>query len=535
MSSSKTIKIFKRFGLKFALVYNIKKKLRKLQKALYKYFAKPYSYFVMFFYCTFALKNPHKAYKICKRFHYELSHTQSLAFITKHYDEIISWTQSQEFKEKYLNINHPYPPLLNPERLNAALENKESQKDKQLQSMQSPQLYANLSYESISAEIAWDLNLPLPREYKSIWLYNSCSGGEAIQTFFEMCNVELCTICWRFKDYKSAYLYLYKSYLQGKYIIFSFNNWQDNAQRFAALLDKKVPIFCIARDPISRLKTIINHLDNPSWDIDSSFKNFTLKSEIYFPTMYYRGAFKLKPDISIIGKDMNFSFPPNELGSITTRLNWLKNATSEVIFLSIDEISGKMAFDTFINLSQKLQFDMPLKMKVFEGKVNRYEGLLMLPCILNANTKDIDKNTQEVEIKIIISTHQLTPNTNKNLCNIAPLIDIKMPQDNMICYTNARDYKTLSENELLLANIKIYLQKYMKALEHYIANIKANLVNEKDILQYLKENQDIMLTLKQTLQSDINHIEQMRPDIIESWKYFKEFKRMCDELDKDLF
>ncbi|MDE7235071.1 MAG: DUF2972 domain-containing protein, partial [Helicobacter japonicus] len=272
------------------------------------------------------------------------------------------------------------------------------------------------------------------------------------------------------------------------------------------------------------IKTVVNHLDNPSWNIES-FKNFTLKSKIIFPTMYYRGVFRTKPDVSIIGENISFAFPPNELGSIVTRLEWLKNATSKVIFISIDEISGKNTFDTFLKLSQDLAFTLPSNnSKVFEGRVNRYEGLIMLPCILNANTKDIDEKAEEAKVKIIISTHQLTPNTNKNLYNITPLIGIKMPQDNMILYTN--DFKTLSENTLLLRSVKVYLQKYMQELERYMADIKANLVSEKDILQYLENNPNVMLDLKQTLQADMNLIKQMRPDIVETWKHYQEFERM---------
>lgn len=514
---SKTIRIYKRAGLKISIAHNIRKHIKKTKNKFIGILdIKIFKISIMF---CFFLKIPSKfkIYKILRKYDIIITNPKSLNFVVTYYEQILQWLNSKEFKEQYINTNHPYPPLLNPRRLKDL-----KYRTKENQESQNIQPYTNLSYQTISAELAWDLNLPLPRGYKSIWLYNSCSGGEAIQTFFEICNVEFCTIVWRFKDYKNAFLYLYRSYLQGKYIIFSLNNWQNGAKKFASLLDKKVPIFCIARDPISRIKTIVNHLDSPSWNIES--KNFTLKSKITFPTMYYRGAFRTRPDINIIGENINFAFPPNELGSITTRLEWLKNATSKVVFISIDEISGKNTFDTFLKLSQDLVFNAPSNSKAFEGRVNRYEGLIMLPCILNANTKDIDEKAEEAKVEIIISTHQLTPNANKNLYNIVPLIGIKMPQDNMILYT--KDYKTLSKNTLLLKSVKAYLQKYMQKLERYMADIKANLVSEKDILQYLKNNPNVMFDLKQTLQADMNLIKQMRPDIVESWKHYQEFERM---------
>ncbi len=37
-------------------------------------------------------------------------------------NEILQWLNSKEFKEQYIKTNHPYPPLLNPDRLNAKRE-----------------------------------------------------------------------------------------------------------------------------------------------------------------------------------------------------------------------------------------------------------------------------------------------------------------------------------------------------------------------------------------------------------------------------
>ncbi|MCX2716640.1 DUF2972 domain-containing protein [Helicobacter sp. MIT 21-1697] len=498
MRGSKTIRILKRKGIRFALAYRIRKE--KYQTNL-----------LILYSLFFQLNSPHKLhiYKILKRFHILNIYTPTLIFIAKYYEEIISWTESIEFKTKYLDTHHPYPPMLNPKRLN--------------RDSNSP--YPSLSYESISPKIAWDLNLPLPREYDSIWLYNSGSGGEAVQTFFHLCGVEFYTICWRVNEYKSAFLYLYKSYLQGKKVIFSLNNWQEGAEKFASLLDKKVPIFCIARDPISRLKTGVNHLTGESWNVDS-FRHLTLKSKICFPPMYYRGALNTKPDINIITESSHFTLMPNEFGSITTRLNWLKNATSEVIFLPIDEISGKKTFETFVKLSHKLHFNPPTNPQIFEGKINRYEGLLMLPCVLSADTKENNENVLEAEVKVIITTQQLTPNTDKALVDVTLFFNIKMPQDNVILYSSKEDFAILKANALLCSHTKTYLQGYMNALEKYMHNIKAHLISEKDILAYFVENPSIAFAFAKQIQKDMTYIKQHRPDIIESWKYFKEFERL---------
>ncbi|MBT0755582.1 capsular biosynthesis protein, partial [Campylobacter upsaliensis] len=72
----------------------------------------------------------------------------NMAFVLEHFDEVSLWLNSKEFKEKYEDINHPYPPLLNPDKLN-------------------DENYI-LNYEKIPANLAWEMNLPLPRRYEFV-------------------------------------------------------------------------------------------------------------------------------------------------------------------------------------------------------------------------------------------------------------------------------------------------------------------------------------------------------------------------------
>ncbi|TLD79790.1 DUF2972 domain-containing protein, partial [Helicobacter sp. MIT 05-5293] len=390
-----------------------------------------------------------------------------------------------------------------------------------------------LSYENIPAELAWEMNVPLVWGYNGIWLYNSCAGGEATETFFHHCEgIEFYTVCWKFGDYKSAYIDLYQHYLQGKNILFSFNAWQKGAEKFAHLLDKKVPIFSVTRDYISRLKTGVNHISGTE-PITDKFKNLSLNSEIIFPQIHYRGAYKMKPDIDILQTLDNFSLQWGDFGGLRLRLDWLKNATSDIHFIPIDEISGDKAFHTFVNLSKKLHFNVPNNPKAFSGKVNRYEGLLMLPCTLRANTKDIDKNAQEAQIEILITTHQLTPNNDHKLTDMTNFIGIDTPQKNLVLYIKQEEFRILTENKLLFDAVQSYFQRYFHALQSYIENLKNNLFSEQDILNYLKNNPQLALAFKKQIQEDITLIKSHRSDIIESWKYYQEFERICKELEEN--
>ena len=88
---------------------------------------------------------------------------QNLDFTLTHFDEISSWLNSKEFKETYADINHPYPPLLNPAKLN-------------------DENYP-LSYEKIPANLAWEMNLPLPRRYKVVFFMFGASA-QSVWHFF---------------------------------------------------------------------------------------------------------------------------------------------------------------------------------------------------------------------------------------------------------------------------------------------------------------------------------------------------------------
>lgn len=122
-----------------------------------------------------------------------------------------------------------------------------------------------------------------------------------------------------------------------------------------------------------------------------------------------------------------------------------------------------MAFHAFVNLSKKLNFNAPQNPKAFSGKVNRYEGLLILPCILIANTKDIDENAREMKVEILITTYQLTPNIYNKLIDITHIVNVQMQRENLVLYIKQEEFDTLMDNKLLLQGI----QKYFEVLKDY--------------------------------------------------------------------
>ncbi|WP_416872492.1 DUF2972 domain-containing protein, partial [Helicobacter ganmani] len=47
---------------------------------------------------------------------------------------------------------------------------------------------------------------------------------------------------------------------------------------------------------------------------------------------------------------------------------------------------------------------------------------------------------------------------------------------------------------------------------------------------YLKSHKDLCLEAKAVFEKHLTFLASVRPDIIESWKYYQEFLAMCEEM-----
>ena len=168
-------------------------------------------------------------------------------YFIKNFDLIEKWLLSDKFKEKYKKENHPYPSLLDPKKLNDENE--------------------KINYHNISAELAWEMNLPLPENYEFIWLYHSGSGSGAMYKFFSLCEVNANAYAWEsgIKMYKTMYCYMltntYSIAVAPTVVEDIFYNGKYMYRKLLYMITKDVPILWIARDPISVLKTGINHIN----------------------------------------------------------------------------------------------------------------------------------------------------------------------------------------------------------------------------------------------------------------------------------
>ncbi|EFM2941704.1 DUF2972 domain-containing protein, partial [Campylobacter upsaliensis] len=424
----------------------------------------------------------------------------NMAFVLEHFDEVSLWLNSREFKEKYEDINHPYPPLLNPDKLN-------------------DENYI-LNYEKIPANLAWEMNLPLPRRYEFAYTLMHGAGGSSFYWFMKSLKVE-CANSWVGDD-KAYYKENYKALTQLKndffiwIIHYAFFHYKKSLQ----LLSSNFPLLILVRDPISVFKHLINHQSGSSrkknvFDLNDDYA-LLIPDILYTSTSYenekYKGEKSIAPNLENLHLHSGTMVFDNVRKTI---------AHKEVFYIDMQEIMPQNAFKTFTNLAKKFNFTPPNpKEKDFYKIMHNTGGLV---AILDFKVM-LDK-----EISIFVDSAKTRRYLNQNFMNINEEILGLDPENFKLCIEK-RHYDLLLEKNELYEKTKHYLKGLY---EYYLKRVeieKKKLLNEKQILEYFKNNKTLALKFKKAFDIELEHIKTHRPDIVASWKYYKEFEKMCEEL-----
>ncbi|HEC1885149.1 TPA: DUF2972 domain-containing protein, partial [Campylobacter jejuni] len=97
--------------------------------------------------------------------------------------------------------------------------------------------------------------------------------------------------------------------------------------------------------------------------------------------------------------------------------------------------------------------------------------------------------------------------------------DKPLKYENLGIFIKPKEFEHLKQDIKLFGATKKYLNNFIKALEERIELEKTKLFKEEDVLNYLKENKELRIKLKNILDKELIHIKQNRPDIVASWKY----------------
>ncbi|EAI2525685.1 hypothetical protein ELM29_08545, partial [Campylobacter jejuni] len=247
---------------------------------------------------------------------------QNFNYTLNHLEMIQEWLLSSDFKQRFQDVNHPYPSLLDPKKLNDQAE--------------------KINYHNISGELAWKMNLPLPENYKLIWLWAACSGTMAIYTFFNYSDISTINAN-GWEDEKKVYIDNYTYILSKKTHVAIAPRVFENNDKIYYLFTSNVPLLYICRDPISIIRHAINHIGDQNSKIKPMMKQITLNSNFkeLFPEILYWYSNSSKPELSSLIKVLdNYELYFKSY----QRIKILKK---DVLCFELNEISGLNARKTF--------------------------------------------------------------------------------------------------------------------------------------------------------------------------------------------
>ncbi|EJF7416446.1 DUF2972 domain-containing protein, partial [Campylobacter jejuni] len=385
-------------------------------------------------------------------------------FIQK-FNLIEEWLLSNDFNEKYKKENHPYPSLLDPKKLN-------DEKEK-------------INYKNIPAELAWEINLPLPDNYEFVFLSAGVSGHAAMVKFLEDCNCRLFSkYSHRGNNIFGAYCDQYAFLNKKGFNILTFFEYgivdYKLKSKFIGLFNSKKRVLFLVRDPIERLKSRINHIAPNKFAIYDFNLNSNVKEIVNVKKYYSKNGINDFPDINILENLLTFNFFCYKL-----LIDFFRK--SHIFYIDMEEIKPAKAFDTMCVLADKFGFKRPV------DKIN-------FSHIVFDDTIGYFPMRLHVEDMIIIITTLLRAKQmrqSKEYINFTKeFFDKPLKYENLGIFLKPQEFGRLKQDSKLFDVTKRYLNNFIEALEERIDLEKAKLFKEKDVLNYLKENKELRVKLK---------------------------------------
>ncbi|EDP8265006.1 DUF2972 domain-containing protein, partial [Campylobacter jejuni] len=373
-------------------------------------------------------------------------------FIQK-FNLIEEWLLSNDFNEKYKKENHPYPSLLDPKKLN-------DEKEK-------------INYKNIPAELAWEINLPLPDNYEFVFLSAGVSGHAAMVKFLEDCNCRLFSkYSHRGNNIFGAYCDQYAFLNKKGFNILTFFEYgivdYKLKSKFIGLFNSKKRVLFLVRDPIERLKSRINHIAPNKFAIYDFNLNSNVKEIVNVKKYYSKNGINDFPDINILENLLTFNFFCYKL-----LIDFFRK--SHIFYIDMEEIKPAKAFDTMCVLADKFGFKRPV------DKIN-------FSHIVFDDTIGYFPMRLHVEDMIIIITTLLRAKQmrqSKEYINFTKeFFDKPLKYENLGIFLKPQEFGRLKQDSKLFDVTKRYLNNFIEALEERIDLEKAKLFKEKDVLNY---------------------------------------------------
>lgn len=415
----------------------------------------------------------------------------NLKFFIKNIEDIKSWIETEIFKNKFMDINHPYPPLLDPKFID---------------------------YHKTPLEILWNINAPLPQNYAFLWLYSHGCGMLSLRDYFlAKTNLKIIDtylfIANGGGEAKQRYLKILEILLSNPSQMYAialsdtvYKNKEDRDKFFHLFSKDKLAILCQVRDPIELIRHILARKGR--WDKTqlnlTKKQNFTLNDRFEDVFIDENHSYFNK-NIRII----NFPF-------LFVYADFMKVFDKHKIFyLDLKDIQASNIDLKLKSMSKDLNFKIISDDKNSECiRANYFNAhcMLWLPLFLKIN-----------DITINFDFHH-----RKNYSEYLELYEFLMKKRNEFfgIYIHKNDFLRISSNQNAFRKLSKYLLDFISKLNDRILLENTKLLNINEVIQHLREHPQDRIYLKSILDKDTQHIKNTRMDIVKSWKYYAIFENM---------
>ncbi|MWV62599.1 DUF2972 domain-containing protein [Helicobacter saguini] len=378
------------------------------------------------------------------------------------------------------------------------------------------------------------MNLPIPHNYNYVFFAFGASAHGTIIDFLELIlNIKIDKIHTSYFDSKYNSIPSYLPYPNNKkdmYVydrIFVMHHFYDYKFPYLA---REMPFIILVRDPISRLKTMVNH----------GFLHPNVKSNTFF----------LHDDLKVVlDRRCYYGLEKNFMGNSWDNLSYFARLPSVDITRYYVDIAKCMnyPYSSIANICKNNVFYMDMSEFLPQNVI---ESLKKYAKFFNKNIEDsiLEKHKAYLQEKkwsnlaYAIPLNMQIPLNNTiltlhiNLKNEIPknmieISDLLFDKDYEILKIvgfgmNSYDLCMLKNNEIALIDVRFYMQEFLSELIKIDKKILDSQVKESDIIAYFKANKALANDFKSLLDKELEHIKKHRPDIVESWKFYQQFEKL---------
>ncbi|EGK7495564.1 DUF2972 domain-containing protein [Campylobacter jejuni] len=435
-------------------------------------------------------------------------------FFIKHFDLINTWLLSNDFKEKYKQENHPYPSLLDPKKLNDDNE--------------------KINYKNIPAELAWEMNLPLPDRYDFIFISSHGTGEKAFQEMLARCdNLKILQKNKWYDNgrdrYKAFYSDLIVNDITKRCIPIIECNFP-YYKRYLHMFNKKVSLVCLTRDPIKMVASTYNYKMIRDKNI-LHFSNINENNDIFNNFFYSTTNSQSIIDLTDLKKriihqrtitdNMRFTYIAK------THIKNLRNV-ERIYYIDSSEINPSKGYLKLKQLGENLGFEVPMNNALIDG-VNFTHFLRFI--------FDIDKPIVYIHyldhnssLKIFIY-HMYQVTQKKDITYLFNLQQYDKAMHSIFICSEAKDYDILIKNNEIQEEIYNKLSLFFNKINDYIDLLRKISINEDDILKVYSEDKQTYTAFRELIEYEFEDIFKKKIDILEKWKYYLRFMKLYSKGD----